>query len=185
MRASVTVEGTGGEWIVAFTHSDRELLDAMKEAVSPRPRWDVGRKHWRVIASTQVMTDLCARFEQFGASVTRPDSLTQHSPVGGDRNSAEYWEKQFHIMDHAARQLHEQIRQLIDERDDLEKRLKAAAHKATAASGWAEKLFDAVGPTLRKPVFKALTTCLHPDRAGAEGHTLQQQLNAAYDKKRR
>ncbi|WP_433523892.1 hypothetical protein ACQPZ2_01080 [Nocardia pseudovaccinii] len=185
MRASVTVEDANGKWIVAFTHSDRKLLDAMREAVPHGRHWDPGNKHWLVTASSQVMADLCTRFEQHGAAVTKPDTLTQDPPDGGDRSSAEYWEKQFRAMDDAARRLHEQIQQLIDERDDLKEQLKTAAHQSTTANGWAEMLFDAVGPTLRKSVFKALTTCMHPDRAGATGHTLQQQLNAAYDRTRR
>ncbi|TLF76666.1 hypothetical protein [Nocardia cyriacigeorgica] len=185
MRASVTVEDAEGEWIVSFTHRDPELLNAMKKAVPRGRHWDAVNMSWRVNAGTRIMADLCAEFEQLGAAVTKPNTLNPNPPDGGDRRTAEYWERKFRAMNDAARRQHEQIQQLIDERDELQEQLRSATNVSTPMNGWAETLFDAVGPTLRKSVFKALTTCLHPDRAGDEGHPLQQQLNAAYDKARR
>ncbi|MGA6205490.1 hypothetical protein ACPESR_12105 [Nocardia testacea] len=185
MRASVTVEGSNGEWIVAFTHSDRTLLDAMKKAIPRGCHWDNVNKRWRVTASIRVMAGVCTQFERLEAAVTRPETLTQHRTDDRDHQTAEHWENRFRAMDDAARRLHEQIQQLIDERDDLVNQLKTATQQTATANDWAETLFDAVGPALHKTVFKTLTTCLHPDRAGAAGHTLQQQLNAAYGRARR
>jgi len=173
-----------GEWIVAFSGVDQELLDVMKEVV-PKPgrRWNLKDQHWHITASAGVMTDLCATFEQLGAAVAKPDTLTRYRPDDGNRGSAEHWERRFRAMEDAARWQHERIQQLEDERDDLAEKLKAATIQSTATKDWAEILFAAVGPGLSKSVFRALAKCLHPDVSESD-RTLQQQLNDARDKTR-
>lgn len=171
MRARVTIKGIDGEWIVAFSRADRELLDMMKDSVPQSDRrWDAENQLWQITAGARVMSDLCAAFEQLGAVVAKPDALTRRRPKGDDRGSIEYWEKRFRAMEDAARWQHERIRQLEDERNDLAEKLKTATTQSTASETWAEVLFAAVGPALRESVFKALTKCLHPRRVRRRPH---------------
>lgn len=186
MRVKITVEGGGKEWVLAFSRADRELLDIMKNSIGQADRrWDASGQCWLVTAEAAMMVELCAEFEQCGAVVTKPDTLAPDEPSGSGLDSAQHWEAQFKMMDETARILFEQVQFLTAERDDLVIKLTAATTETTPPNDWAEVLFAAVGPRLREPVFKALTKCLHPDLVGSELTHLQQQLNAARDRKRR
>ncbi|WP_433758014.1 hypothetical protein [Nocardia sp. CA-135398] len=172
------------EWIIAFSRADHDLLNLMKEAVPQSGRrYDGKNQLWQITANARVMADLCTTFEQLGAAVAKPDTLTRNRPDDSDHGAAEHWQKRFRAMEEAARWQHERIQQLEDERDDLAKKLKTATSQSTAANSWAEMLFAAVGPALSESVFRALTKCLHPDVSGAD-RTLQQQLNAARERRR-
>ncbi|MFJ4652671.1 hypothetical protein ACIP5Y_15530 [Nocardia sp. NPDC088792] len=193
VRVNVTVDGADSEWTIAFSRADHELLDVMKKAVpGSSRRWERADSHWRITADVQVMVDLCTALEQLGASVAKPDILSQRRPDDDGHSSAEYWERKYRSMEEAARWQHGRIQELEDERDGLEERLRVATMQSTVVEGWAEMLLATVGPALRESVFKALTKCLHPDVSG-EDRTwlkqhrtmLQQQLNAARDKARR
>lgn len=57
-------------------------------------------------------------------------------------------------------------------------------HRSTPADGWADAMFEAVGPDRMDAVYKALSRTLHPDLAGGDT-ALMQELNTARQRRRR
>ncbi|MFD0362810.1 hypothetical protein ACFQZZ_15305 [Nocardia sp. GCM10030253] len=61
-----------GEWIIAFSRADRELLDMMKEAVPQSGRrWDVENQLWQIAALEIVCLAGGTRVGRFGALAIR------------------------------------------------------------------------------------------------------------------